>query len=111
MNLCKYPFRFDRTRLLFRGRPCWKLKSKSVAIFCASRESTTPDVCFASISCRSVKVASLPYGRDTDRAEAICKMSKALATSYPNWLVQYGAPSANRIEGECVVYGDLLRHE
>ena len=111
MSLCKYSFRFDRTRLLVGSRPRWKLKLKSVAIFCALRESTTPDVCFVSISRRSVEVASLPYSRYTDRAEAICKMPKALATSYPNWLVPYGAPSANRIEGECVVYGDLLRHE
>jgi len=58
-----------------------------------------------------VESASLPHGRGTDRAEAICNMPKALAAGHPNWLVLYDAPGADRIEGECVVYGDLLRHE
>lgn len=58
-----------------------------------------------------VESAALPHGRGTNRAEAICKLPKALAPSHPTWLVLYDAPGADRIEGERVVFGDLLRHQ
>ena len=54
---------------------------------------------------------SLPYGRGTNRAEAICDVPSALAGRKPSWLVLYDAPGADRREGEHIVFGDLLRHD
>jgi len=54
---------------------------------------------------------SLPHGRGTNRAEAICDLPPALAGSKPRWLVLYDAPGADRRDGEHTVFGDLLRHE
>jgi Protein of unknown function (DUF3616) len=54
---------------------------------------------------------SLPYGRGTNRAEAICDLPPALAGGKPSWLVLYDAPGADRREGEHTVFGDLLRHD
>jgi hypothetical protein len=51
----------------------------------------------------------LPHGRGTDRAEAICALPPALAGDMPQWLVLYDAPSASRRDGDCSVFGDLLR--
>lgn len=53
---------------------------------------------------------SLPHGRGTDRAEAICDVPPSLAGAQPRWLVLYDAPGAGRKAGEHVVFGDLLRH-
>lgn len=52
----------------------------------------------------------LPHGKDSDRAEAICKLPKQLAGKVPTWLVLYDAPGVDRSGGDGVVYGDLLRH-
>ena len=52
---------------------------------------------------------SLPHGRGTNRAEAICDLPPALAGGKPRWLVLYDAPGANRRDGEHTVFGDLLR--
>jgi len=54
---------------------------------------------------------SLPHGRGTNRAEAICDLPLALSGGKPNWLVLYDAPGADRKEGEHTVFGDLLRHD
>jgi Protein of unknown function (DUF3616) len=54
---------------------------------------------------------SLPHGRGTNRAEAICDLPPALAGRKPAWLVLYDAPGADRKEGEHTVFGDLLRHD
>ena len=53
---------------------------------------------------------SLPHGRGTNRAEAICDLPPALAGSKPRWLVLYDAPGDDRREGDHTVFGDLLRH-
>jgi len=54
---------------------------------------------------------SLPHGRGTDRAEAICDLPPELAAGRPSWLVLYDAPGAGRKDGEYTVFGDLLRHD
>jgi hypothetical protein len=54
---------------------------------------------------------SLPHGRGTNRAEAICDLPSAMAGGKPRWLVLYDAPGADRLEGEHTVFGDLLRHD
>ncbi|MFN0186292.1 MAG: DUF3616 domain-containing protein [Aquabacterium sp.] len=54
---------------------------------------------------------SLPHGRGTNRAEAICDLPPALAAGKPSWLVLYDAPDADRRDGEHAVFGDLLRHD
>jgi hypothetical protein len=52
---------------------------------------------------------SLPHGRGTNRAEAICNLPPALAGGQPSWLVLYDAPGTDRRDGEHTVFGDLLR--
>jgi hypothetical protein len=54
---------------------------------------------------------SLPHGRGTNRAEAICDLPPALSGGKSSWLVLYDAPGADRKEGEHTVFGDLLRHD
>jgi Protein of unknown function (DUF3616) len=54
---------------------------------------------------------SLPHGRGTNRAEAICDLPPGLAGNKPRWLVLYDAPGADRREGDHTVFGDLLRHD
>jgi len=54
---------------------------------------------------------SLPHGRGTNRAEAICDLPPALSGRMPSWLVLYDAPGTDRTEGEHTVFGDLLRHD
>lgn len=54
---------------------------------------------------------SLPHGRGTNRAEAICDLPPAIAGGKPSWLVLYDAPGADRRDGEHTVFGDLLRHD
>jgi hypothetical protein len=54
---------------------------------------------------------SLPHGRGTNRAEAICDLPPALSGGKPSWLVLYDAPGADRREGDHTVFGDLLRHD
>ena len=55
--------------------------------------------------------ATLPHGRGTNRAEALCDLPSALSAGKPRWLVLYDAPGDNRKDGERAVYGDLLRHD
>lgn len=57
------------------------------------------------------EAVSLPHGRGTNRAEAICDLPPAMAGSKPRWLVLYDAPGADRRDGEHTVFGDLLRHD
>lgn len=52
---------------------------------------------------------SLPHGRGTNRAEAICDLPPALSAGKPGWLVLYDAPGADRQQGEHTVFGDLLQ--
>lgn len=54
---------------------------------------------------------SLPHGRGTNRAEAICDLPPGLGVRKPSWLVLYDAPGADRKEGESTVFGDLLSHD
>ncbi len=56
-------------------------------------------------------LVSLPHGRGTNRAEAICDLPPALAGGKPKWLVLYDAPGADRRDGEHTVFGDLLRRD
>jgi len=54
---------------------------------------------------------SLPHGRGTNRAEAICNLlTPALVARRSSRLVLYDAPGADRGAGEQAVVGDLLRH-
>jgi Protein of unknown function (DUF3616) len=52
---------------------------------------------------------TLPHGRGTDRAEAICALPPGLAGRTPAWLVLYDAPGPGRRQGEHTVFADLLR--
>jgi hypothetical protein len=54
---------------------------------------------------------SLPHGRGTNRAEAICDLPTQHRPSTPCWLVLYDAPGADRKDGEYTVFGDLLQHD
>ena len=54
---------------------------------------------------------SLPHGRGTNRAEAVCDLPRALSGRRPSWLVLYDAPSADRRDDEHTVFGDLLRQD
>ncbi len=54
---------------------------------------------------------SLPHGRGTNRAEALCDLPNALSGGKPSWLVLYDTPGTDRKEGEYAVFGDLLRHD
>jgi hypothetical protein len=54
---------------------------------------------------------SLPHGRGTNRAEAVCDLPPALAGRKPRWLVLYDAPRADRRDGEHTAFGDLLRRD
>ena len=54
---------------------------------------------------------SLPHGRGTNRAEAICDLPPALSGGKASWLVLYDAPGADRRDGEHAVFGDLLSHD
>lgn len=54
---------------------------------------------------------SLPHGRGTNRAEALCDLPAAMSGGKPSWLVLYDAPGADRRDGEHTVFGDLLRHD
>ncbi len=56
-------------------------------------------------------LVSLPHGRGTNRAEAICDLPPSLAGDKPRWLVLYDAPGADRRDGEHTVFGDLLRRD
>ncbi|OYT91121.1 MAG: hypothetical protein CFE43_14870 [Burkholderiales bacterium PBB3] len=56
------------------------------------------------------QLVSLPHGRGTNRAEAICDLPPELSGGKPSWLVLYDAPGDDRKEGERAVFGDLLRH-
>ena len=70
----------------------------------ANRES----VCFQTALTAS---DCLPHGRGSNRAEALCKLPPGLVPGKPSWLVLYDAPGADRKDGECTVFGDLLRHD
>lgn len=52
---------------------------------------------------------SLPHGRGTNRAEAICDLPPEMAAGKPCWLVLYDAPGTDRQQGEHTVFGDLLQ--
>lgn len=67
--------------------------------------ANTAPVCFEAALTESV---SLPHGRGTNRAEAICKLPAALSVGQASWLVLYDAPGADRREGEHTVFGDVL---
>jgi hypothetical protein len=54
---------------------------------------------------------TLPHGRGTNRAEAICDLPPELAGRELSWLVLYDAPGADRRDGEHAVFGDLLRDD
>jgi hypothetical protein len=54
---------------------------------------------------------SLPHGRGTNRAEAICDLPPSLSGGKASWLVLYDAPGADRKASEYTVFGDLLRHD
>ena len=56
------------------------------------------------------QLVTLPHGRGTNRAEALCDLPPALSGGKPSWLVLYDAPGDDRKEGERTVFGDLLRH-
>jgi hypothetical protein len=74
------------------------------AVLAANREP----VRFESALTESV---SLPHGRGTNRAEAICDLPTSLSGGKPNWLVLYDAPGADRKDGDHTVFGDLLSHD
>jgi Protein of unknown function (DUF3616) len=54
---------------------------------------------------------SLPHGRGTNRAEALCALPDGLAGDKPQWLVLYDAPGVDRKDGDHTVFGDLLRRD
>jgi hypothetical protein len=53
---------------------------------------------------------TLPHGRGSNRAEAICDLPPGMAGGRPSWLVLYDAPGPDRRDGEHAVFGDLLQH-
>ena len=55
-------------------------------------------------------LVSLPHGRGTNRAEALCALPPTLTTHTPGWLTLYDAPGPERKDGEYTVFGDVL-HE
>lgn len=55
-----------------------------------------------------VEMVSLPHGRGTNRAEALCELPVGLGLATPSWLVLYDAPGEDRKEGEYTVFGDVL---
>jgi len=54
---------------------------------------------------------SLPHGRGTDRAEALCALPGGLIGPGAAWLVLYDAPREDRKESEYTVFGDLLTRD
>ncbi len=58
-----------------------------------------------------VESITLPHGRGSDRAEALCGLAPALASGKASWLVLYDAPGADRRQGEGTVFGDLLHRD
>ena len=58
-----------------------------------------------------IESVSLPHGRGTNRAEAICDLPPTMSGGKPSWLVLYDAPGADRKEGDHTVFADLLRHD
>ena len=54
---------------------------------------------------------SLPHGRGTNRAEALCDLPPALSGGLPTWIVLYVALGADRKEVKHTVFGDLVRHK
>ena len=54
---------------------------------------------------------SLPHGRRTNRAEALCDLQSALSGGLPTWIFLYDAPGADRKEVKHTVFGDLVRHK
>lgn len=54
---------------------------------------------------------SLPHGRGTNRAEAICAIPPEISEGKSSWLVLYDSPGEDRREGERTVFGDLLRRD
>ncbi len=75
-------------------------------VFTANEEP----VRFEPEACR--RVATLPYGIGSNRAEALCQLPAALNAvngGRPTWLVLYDAPGPGRLDGEHTVFGDLLR--
>ena len=55
-------------------------------------------------------LVSLPHGRGTNRAEALCALPPTLNPHTPSWLTLYDAPGPERKDGEYTVFGDVL-HE
>ena len=53
-------------------------------------------------------LVSLPHGRGTNRAEALCALPPTLTAHTPAWLTLYDAPGPDRKDGEYTVFGDLL---
>lgn len=54
------------------------------------------------------EMLSLPYGRGTNRAEALCQLPPEISSLTPSWLVLYDAPGLDRKDGEHTVFGDVL---
>jgi hypothetical protein len=54
------------------------------------------------------EMLSLPHGRGTNRAEALCRLPSELAAHEPSWLVLYDAPGLDRKDGEYTVFGDVI---
>lgn len=54
---------------------------------------------------------SLPHGRGTNRAEALCGLPLSMEGGKPRWLVLYDAPGADRRDDEYTVFGDLLWYD
>jgi hypothetical protein len=55
-----------------------------------------------------VRIATLPHGIGSDRAEAICALPSSVAGDSPAWLVLYDAPDAGRQDGKDALLADLL---
>ena len=53
-------------------------------------------------------LVSLPHGRGTNRAEALCALPPTLTAHTPAWLTLYDAPGPDRKDGEYTVFGDVL---
>lgn len=56
-------------------------------------------------------LVELPHAPGCDRAEAFCELPQGLVRGAPAWLVLYDAPGEGRSDGQCVVFGDLLRRK
>ncbi|MEC5399915.1 DUF3616 domain-containing protein [Uliginosibacterium sp. H1] len=82
------------------------------AALAGNREPVTfGDALGAALAGSLIESTSLPHGRGTNKAEAICELPPALSAGTTRWLVLYDAPGEDRRDGAQAVFGDLLQRD